>query len=359
MISASWQSGLVALLSVSLLVPLVKMLCFRFNLYDQPGPLKIHTLPVPRLGGVAIATALIVGTAVGAGSSSRAASLPLGAFLLVWISGLVDDIRGLHPAVRLVAQIGAGILLWQGGWRINILNNFTFDLFATCFFVALFVNAFNFLDGADGIASGVAAIIALGYLGIPASLHSPLGHTVAWSLLGACLAFLANNFPPARIFLGDSGSTLIGFSIAFLGLDLYRAGGTANSPLLFSLLITVVPLLDTALAVLRRMRSRAPLLYGDRRHFYDLFFARGWTARRVALTCYGVAASLAVASLLTLRLNFAQALFASGLIVAGLLCAAVQMGSLRLQEVARAELKEEKRVGQWRWSYPRRERQKI
>src|ERR1700690_1493889 len=137
-----------------------------------------------------------------------------------------------------------------------------------------------------------------------------------------------------QIIAHDCGSTLIGFSIAFLGLDLYRAGGTARSPLLFPLLIAAIPLLDTCLAVVRRMRSRDSLFKGDRRHFYDLLFLRGWTARRVALTCYGIAAALAAASLFVMRLNFAQALFASGLIVVGLLAGGVQMGALRPEDSA-------------------------
>jgi UDP-GlcNAc:undecaprenyl-phosphate/decaprenyl-phosphate GlcNAc-1-phosphate transferase len=359
MIATSWHAALVAILSVLLLAPVVSRFCFRFRLYDQPGPLKIHTRPIPRLGGVAVGIALLLGVAVEVGAVSRDASFSMAAVILVWISGLIDDVHSLRPVVRFAAQIGAGILLWGGGWRISIFESSTMDLVATCIFVALFINAFNFLDGADGLASGVAAIIALGYLGIPASMHSPLGHTAAWSLLGACLAFLAFNFPSARIFLGDSGSTLIGFSIAFLGLDLYRAGGVAKSPLLFPLLIAAVPLLDTLLAVLRRMRSHDPLFDGDRRHFYDLFFARGWTARRVALTCYGVAAALAAVSLFVVRLNFAQALVASGLIFSGLLAGAVRMGSLRSQKFAQAEPKKETLARQWRWSYPRRVRQKI
>jgi|SRR5271156_2773777 UDP-GlcNAc:undecaprenyl-phosphate GlcNAc-1-phosphate transferase len=156
------------------------------------------------------------------------------------------------------------------------------------------VFAFNFLDGVDGLAAGVTGAIALAYAAMPGVEMSGFGYAVAWSLLGACVGLLFFNYPPAPIFMGDSGNTVLGFSVAFLGLDFLRArgGGAAASSWLFPFLITALPLLDALAVVTRRvMKGRSPF-QGDRGHFYDFLLAGGWTARRVAIVCYFLTAFL-------------------------------------------------------------------
>lgn len=347
------------MLSVLAVVPFVRYFCFRFNLFDQPGPLKIHTRLVPRLGGIAIAIALVVGPVAARGKVSEPALFVFGAMALVWVVGLIDDIRGLRPAIRLAAQIAAAILLWAGGWRIAISGSEVLNVIATCVFVALFINAFNFLDGADGLASGVTALIAIGYIGLPASTLGGLGATVAWCLLGACVGFLAFNYPPAKIFLGDSGSTLLGFAIAFLSLNLSRDRGDAPSALLFPVLVAAIPLLDLALAVLRRARQGRSPFSGDRRHFYDLLLTRGWTARKVAVTCYALTAGLVVAGWATMRMDFSRALVTSVLIGVGLLAAGVRLGSLRSHDTDLKRGAKGNPRSHWGWQAVRRTRQKI
>ncbi|MGH9747934.1 MAG: hypothetical protein ACRD59_17705 [Candidatus Acidiferrales bacterium] len=161
-----------------------------------------------------------------------------------------------------------------------------------------------------------------------------------------------------KVISHDSGSVVLGYSIAFLGLDLYRVSGPAKSPLLFPLLIAAVPLVDASLAVLRRLRQRRSPIHGDRNHFYDLLLARGWAARRVAVTCYGLTAMLVLTSWLALRLEFAQAFFLSISIAAGLCAAAVRLGSLRSRNVE-VGLGKAKPRRDWRWLHARRARQKI
>jgi UDP-GlcNAc:undecaprenyl-phosphate GlcNAc-1-phosphate transferase len=361
MIAAPWHAGLFALLSVLLLVPLVRALSIRFNLYDPPGPLKIHSRPIPRLGGIAIAfsLALAIG-AVARGPIPRAEWLLLGALILVWLSGLLDDARSLHPANRFVAQIMAALLLSLSGWQISIFASAAWNVAATCLFVVFFVNAFNFLDGADGLVSGVTALTAMGYIAIPSGMQTELGCTVAWTLLGACLGFLVFNFPPASIFLGDSGSTLFGFLAAFLGLDIYRASiTTAKFPLLFPLLVGAIPLGDAALAVLRRLRQRRSPFQGDRHHFYDLLLARGWSTLRVALTTYGLTAGLVVVANIAMRMTFSRALVASTLISGGLVAAAVRLGALHTESGPQTESAPVKLRRPRHWLPERRDREKI
>ena len=347
MIAACWQAGLIAFLAVLLLVPPVKIFCAQFRLYDLPGPLKIHSRPIPRLGGVAIALALILGVAAVRLPVGRSAWFLLLAAILVWMSGLVDDVRGLHPAIRLIAQLIAGFLLVHAGWTLPLWGNATLDAAASCLYVVLFINAFNFLDGADGITAGVAAMIAIGYIGLPNAAENALGHTIAWSLLGACAGFLLFNFPPAKMFMG-SGSSALGFAIAFLGLAFCRERSPVQSPLpllLFSVLVAGLPLVDAVLAVLRRIRHRASPFCGDRRHFYDLLLAHRWTARQVALTCYALTAGLVMAGWTTMRLRFPEAIVAGALSGIAMLVTSVRMGALRSYSSQNERAKEDLR---WR-----------
>jgi len=289
---AGWLSGIlafaVALGCVLALVPLIRRLCVRWKIFDQPGHLKIHGEAIPRLGGVGIVFALVAGLVSALHGAPGRAPFFVAALGLVWLAGFVDDLRELGPAFRLLAQIGGALLVYAGGWRVAFSSFPAFAIVAQCLFVILFVNAFNFVDGADGLAAGITGVIALGYAAITGSALSAYGHAVAWSLLGACLGFLIFNFPPAKIFMGDSGSTVLGFSVAFLGLDFIggHGGGGAARSLLFAFLIAGLPLLDALVVVTRRViKGRSPFR-GDRGHFYDYLLGAGWTARRVAVSSY-------------------------------------------------------------------------
>lgn len=252
-----WRSGLVALVTCSASMPIIRALTDRWRLYDAIGPLDIHTRRIARLGGVGIVLGLGAALCIaGIGSSPEAFPLTL-SVLLIWATGLLDDLWRLSPHVRLAAQTMAALLLWQAGWRLPLPLNNTANMFVGCLFILLFVNAFNLLDGSDGLAAGVAGTIALGYIVILPPAAS-LGSAIAWSLLGSCVAFLFFNFPPAKMFMGDSGSTVLGLIVALLGLDFYRVDKWTQSHWLFPLLIAALPLLDLAFAVLRRVRNGYP-----------------------------------------------------------------------------------------------------
>jgi UDP-GlcNAc:undecaprenyl-phosphate GlcNAc-1-phosphate transferase len=309
-----------------ILTPLVRHVCRRLRLYDLPGPLKIHSQPVPRLGGIAIALAFVAGVALERIRINSSTWLIFLALFLIWVTGVVDDLRGLSPLLRLVGQICAAVLLWYGGWRVSWIGADLPSLITTCLFVILFVNAFNFLDGADGLAAGVSIIISIGYLSLPAGIEGPFGIAVASGLLGTCAGFLAFNFPPATIFMGDSGSTLLGFGVAFLGLDFYRGGIPANSQLLFPVIVAALPLLDAGLAILRRLQNRGSPLQGDRRHFYDLLLVRGWSSRNVVFVSCALTGLLAAAGRMSISMNASPAFLICVSCVGGVLAAGLMLG---------------------------------
>jgi len=205
-------------------------------------------------------------------------------------------------------------------------------LIAVAIFVVVVVNAFNFLDGADGIAASVAATIAIIYAVHPAAHSSPFGAGVATGLLGACAGFLLFNTPPARIFMGDSGSTVLGFAIAFLSLDFYRGNPHTPAFVAFPAVVAGLPILDALFAVLRRVRNHASPLFGDRAHFYDLLLARGLRPWRVILASVAVTASLGAVAAVALVLREPLGIAIEFLCFAALAIAAVRLGSLRPDE---------------------------
>jgi len=310
-------SGFAALFFGLATLPIVKKLAGHYTLYDAPGPLKIHHAPIPRLGGIAMFAGFLAGSLVLYIPASRPSFLPLFAIAVVWAVGLIDDIWTLGSLFRFGVHIAVGCALWFAGWRLEWFTSPHLDLAATCLFVALFVNAMNLLDGMDGLAAGVAATASIGFLIISPNSGNALEITVASSLLGACVAMLSVNAPPAKMFMGDSGSTLVGIVLAFLSINYVRGGSNPHASILIPVIFLSIPLADALLAILRRARSHKLLFQGDRRHFYDILLQRGWSARRVLTLSIGSTVILVLAGWLCAR----------GLAGAWLICIVV-LGSL-------------------------------
>ncbi len=277
--------------SVSLLLSLslvwaVRTLAVRAGIYDAPGRLKLHSKPVPRLGGVGLTLAFIGGIE-GAGISISGAPYLLGALSLIWLLGLIDDLRGLLPVTRLIGQVMAGLLVFGAGMSPLHGVPSLVAAICTCITVVVFVNAFNFLDGSDGLAAGTAFISAIGFAVLFIGQDSAWS-SVAASLAAACAGFLLFNFPPARIFMGDSGSTVLG--LVFAIITMHFTSEPDSPAVAIPVLILAVPLVDFFLVVLRRFILGHSPLTGDRSHFYDRLLKRGWTPRYVAIFTYGLAA---------------------------------------------------------------------
>ncbi len=282
-----YLSVIVAFVICAGALPAVKILARRLHLYDAPGPLKIHHGSIPRLGGIAMMLGLLGSIIAFHPPAFRMYGLPLLVLAAVWAVGLLDDLMTVPSSIRFCVHIVAGAAFWLGGWRLSWFQASTLDLAATCVLVALVINAMNFLDGMDGLAAGTTAVISLGFLVV--SVHSAdlTGTLLASSLLGISVGMLTANAPPATIFMGDSGSTLIGVVLAFLSLNwihVQPAGHTIVVPLIF----LSIPLADVAFAVTRRARSGSALFAGDRRHYYDLLLGHGWSVPRILEVSLGI-----------------------------------------------------------------------
>jgi UDP-GlcNAc:undecaprenyl-phosphate GlcNAc-1-phosphate transferase len=281
-------SGSAAFVGCLVTVPFVRMMATKFRLYDPISPLKIHTKPIARVGGIAIVVGLVSGITIAHGLSD--VQIGLGFYIalaVVFLTGLLDDVLEISPVLRLFAQTIAAFALWWGTEHKALLGIPALGFATECLVILIFVNAFNFLDGADGVASGVVATLAFGFVFLGTTTSATVISVV---LLGSCLGFLIGNFPPATIFMGDCGSTTLGFLIAYLSIQFWHSLPTTSSEYLIPVLFVAIPLLDMSFAVIRRLRSGMSITQGDRRHGYDLLLRRGWAARDVALCFYTASA---------------------------------------------------------------------
>jgi UDP-GlcNAc:undecaprenyl-phosphate GlcNAc-1-phosphate transferase len=320
-------SGVVAFLVCAGTLPAVKRLARHLSLYDEPGPLKIHSHSIPRLGGIAMMAGLLATTIPFLPPTSRPNAILLLVLTAIWAVGLIDDVTGLPSHVRFCVHLAAGAAMWLAGWHLNWFRLAPLDLAATCLFVALIVNSMNLLDGMDGLAAGTAAMACLGFLIISAGSSNAMEIVMASSLLGVCLGVLTVNAPPATLFMGDCGSTLTGIVLAFLSLNWIQMR-PAEHNIVAPLMFLALPLADAVLAILRRARSQTALFDGDRRHFYDLLLRRGWTARRVLEVSFAIAFVLIFAGCSCVR-GILGTSFAVGIIVSGVVVAAYLLGSLQ------------------------------
>jgi UDP-GlcNAc:undecaprenyl-phosphate GlcNAc-1-phosphate transferase len=270
------------LLVAASLTPVAARLARRFGMLDHPSPNKVHGEPTPYLGGAAVAVSLIVVGAATAGASGELLVILLGAMGLgAW--GLVDDWRTIRPASKLVIEVGAAVALWVVGVRAGLFGVAVLDLPLTAFWVVAIVNAINLLDNMDGLAAGVAAIAAL-----------------AFAVAGGSLGFLLHNFPPAKVFLGDAGTLMLGFLLAALGLKLDMVGQSGFVRSAVPALILTVPLIDMAFVIVRRVRERRPFYSGGIDHSSHLLAGLGLSRGEVAIVTYAAEALGCGAALLLL-----------------------------------------------------------
>jgi UDP-GlcNAc:undecaprenyl-phosphate GlcNAc-1-phosphate transferase len=277
----------------------------------------LHNLPIPRLGGVAIALSFLIATATALilsrplGHSSGLSPHPLGTILppaiLIFLLGIYDDMRGASPYLKFSVQAVAGMMLFAGGLRILDLpilfgtHQFSWytGLPLTILWVVAITNAFNLIDGLDGLAAGSALFSTLVVFVVALLGNLPLISLISLALAGAILGFLRFNFNPATIFLGDCGSLFIGFMLSALALY-----GTQKAPTIIAVAIPVVsfglPILETSLSVLRRLISGRPVFTADREHIHHKLLQRGMSHRQVVIVLYGVSAMFALLSLFLL-----------------------------------------------------------
>ncbi len=294
----------------------VKILAKKFKIFDRPSPRKIHPFPVPRLGGVAIVGTFLL-LALGytfASNRLEFTSYKLWFFdpkilgmmiglLIVLLIGVIDDIRGVKAYKKLFWQIVAscivvafgasisfirlpfGLHLDLGTWQIPFSLfgwDFVFLVFAdlvSVFWLVLLMNTFNFLDGLDGLATGIGFITAMVLFFLSVTLGQDANALLAVLIAGVALGFLPWNFNPARIFLGDSGSLALGYLIGVLSLI---SGGKMAT----AFLVLGIPVLDVGWVVIRRIFKGISPFNADKLHFHHRLLTAGLSQRQAVLLLY-------------------------------------------------------------------------
>jgi UDP-GlcNAc:undecaprenyl-phosphate GlcNAc-1-phosphate transferase len=292
---------LVAAVLAWVLTPLTARLAVRLGAVDEPRERGLSDHATPRLGGLAIFVATIVAGAIWLPMIPEMRGILIGAAVITLV-GALDDVLDLHPAVKLAGQFGAA--------AVPVLSNVSVDHVTIPFLGALnlgevggdvltlvglvaVMNIVNFSDGVDGLAAGLVAITAVAFSIIAFDLGDRHGSGVLAAVLaGAALGFLLHNFPPASVFMGDSGANLLGLLVGCVAVE-----GTLKTQavvaLILPLLLLAVPFLDTTFVVLKRLKYHRPVYEADAEHFHHRFSRIGFSQRRTILYLYAWALLLA------------------------------------------------------------------
>ncbi|MBI3194419.1 MAG: exopolysaccharide biosynthesis polyprenyl glycosylphosphotransferase [Ignavibacteriae bacterium] len=336
--------------------PRIRALAIKKLIGDYPGERKIHTKFIPRLGGVGVITGFAIGLLVTFFLQRDVfESLPfqftglIGGLILIAIVGVYDDIKGIGSSGKLIIQILASVIVISSGLRIESLTlPFLgpiqlgwFSYVLTLLWLVGVTNAFNLLDGLDGLACGVAAIGSLVFFFMGAYYHDFFLMATTLALFFACLGFLRYNFHPASIFMGDTGSLFLGFLLACLGLRVIQHSTVAQTPVSFLVIIVAlaVPIVDTSVAFFRRVRKRMHPLKADKEHIHHRLMDLGLTHRQTVVVHYAIATGLGVIAFVLMQVD---GLYASLLLGAVIIAVYLSIGRLGYLEEMKAKHPEER-----------------
>ncbi len=266
------------------LTPILRDIFRAYHIVDRPGFRKVHAYPIPRLGGLAIATAYGIGLAGLNPGSGLAGKIVPGA-AIIFLTGILDDFFNLPARVKFVLQISAAVLTFWIGLRIPGPWFLAFP--ATVFWLVLTTNSFNLVDGLDGLCAGMGLIGTLTLLLFAWMSGSVALQKAALPLVGPLLGFLCFNLSRATMFLGDSGALSIGFLAGCFGLLWASEPDAGGIGMAAPVLAVAMPLMEVSLSVARRFLQHRPLFAPDRGHMHHRLLDRGFTAPKSVFILYG------------------------------------------------------------------------
>ena len=271
-----WVIILISFITSFFLTFIVKKVAIFINAMDEPNERKLQKVAMPRLGGLAIFGGFLLGYMIYGTVSTQMLSVLIGGFVLI-ITGMIDDIKPVKASTKFILQVIAATIVVVYGKlffsNLTILGYiFNFDtwinMILSIFFIVSLINAINLIDGLDGLASGVASIFfaTITILGIMRNLLGGLDVILSLIMLGSTLGFLCHNFPPAKIFMGDTGSMFLGFMIAIIALLGYKV--TTIQSIIIPIVILFIPIFDTFMAIVRRILKRESIGTPDNEHLH-------------------------------------------------------------------------------------------
>jgi UDP-GlcNAc:undecaprenyl-phosphate GlcNAc-1-phosphate transferase len=301
-----FTTGLLAALFCFLFTPGVRWLALALGIVDHPGGRKIHKKPMPRLGGFSVYLSWLLALTLSTTYTTQQ-SIPLQLRGLIAVGfavvllGMLDDWKDLNGLTKLCGQVLIATLVYAVGIRINHISNpfggilefpWPLSYLLTVVWVVGMMNALNLIDGLDGLATGISLITALGLITAGIYLGNDLSNYILAALAGACGGFLIYNFHPAKIFLGDCGSQFLGYIFACTALVSQQYKAAAAVSLLVPLCALSIPIYDTALAFMRRLRGGKSVFRADRFHLHHRLLKMGLSQRQAVFFFYLVAVYL-------------------------------------------------------------------
>jgi len=323
---------ILAFIVTLLATPYSKKLAIKIGAIDQPKDRSMHKKPMPLAGGTAIVLGFIITVILFAptidGFELNDYIGLIGGGLLITTIGLLDDIYDLKALTKLIFQIMAALIVvfsgtsivvlsWPFGEAENLLITSPISEILTIVWIIGITNAVNLIDGLDGLATGVSSIASfcLMLIAILYGGDNAMAVLLTAALAGACMGFLPYNFNPAKIFMGDTGSTFLGFTLAVISIQGFIKSYTAVT-LIVSILILGLPIFAASFAILRRIINKKPVMQADRGHLHHRLVDKGYSQKRAVLTLYGISGGFGLAGILVAMNDIIFAMCIVGFIIA-------------------------------------------
>ncbi|MFA4981146.1 MAG: MraY family glycosyltransferase [Candidatus Omnitrophota bacterium] len=310
-----------------LIMPFMRMVALRTNFVDHPKDNKVHARPIPLLGGVGIYLAFMIGafSNLGIFQDPRWMGIFIGATVLLVI-GLIDDRMGMMPEIKLLAQILAAMAVVKSGVRVEFLQNYYLNTVLTYIWIVGITNSFNLLDNMNGLSAGIA-VIASGFFGIiMLSSNQVEIAVISFAVTGSCLGFLKHNFPKANIFMGDSGSLVIGFILASLGILGSWKTKFLTTSLAMPVLVLAYPIFDTTLVTIMRLLEGRSIFQGGKDHSSHRLALLSFRKRKAVLVIYIICVLLGLSALVIQRVHIRAAFAIIAVVILFLTALGVRLG---------------------------------
>ena len=309
----------ISILVAYLLTPFIRTVAIKLKYLDYPKDNKVHAHPTPLLGGVAIFLAFLIAIL----SKGPVMAFPyvkamlLGSFILLLI-GLIDDRMGMMPNIKLLGQFLAAMVIIKAGARIGCIKNYYASVIITYIWIIGITNSFNLLDNMNGLSAGIAGIAA-SFFGVISYMNGQITiSALSFALAGSSFGFLKHNFPKANIFMGDSGSLILGYILAVLALlGVWKSELTLTS-VMIPILVLGYPVLDTALVSIMRILEGRSIFQGGMDHSSHRLALLGLKRYRTVLVIYAVCILLGISAILITRLHWREGVIMGIVALAGM-----------------------------------------
>lgn len=290
-------------------MPFIDAIAFRVGAVDVPNDSRrMHKNPIPRLGGLAMFYGFIVGVLCFAELTAQVQGIIYGLLIIVTL-GVIDDIKPIDAKIKFLIQIFAALVVAYFNVRITffsvpefinpnkmIVLSTTWSYIISIIWIVGITNALNLIDGIDGLAGGVTSIAAISFLLIAVIENNIATAVLAAALIGSCFGFLPYNMHPAKVFMGDTGATFLGFTMATLMImGLFKSYAVITFAIPF--LVLGLPIFDTSFAIVRRLIKRQSIMVADRGHLHHRLIDMGFNIKQTVLILYAISALLGLAAI--------------------------------------------------------------